>query len=143
MELTPQQKERLAKYLELSKYENGCYVFGPILRKDAQELYEIFTSVKVGYYASYVDRTVVNSDNSPIFVYAAYSQATKLLKVVSEITGKPLLADTYFTAPSKEKEPETTLNVVVIENPPKKSSLPKKDQLLGEINFDFSDMLKK
>ena len=42
MELTPQQKERLAKYLELSKYENGCYTFGPILRKDAQELYEIF-----------------------------------------------------------------------------------------------------
>jgi len=136
MELTPQQKERLAKYLELSKYENGCYVFGPILRKDAQELYEIFTSVKVGYYASYVDRTVVNSDNSPIFVYAAYSQATKLLKVVSEITGEPLPVDTKV-----EVEPKVKLSVI---EPSKKLGQPKKDKVLGlKLNFDFSGMLKK
>jgi hypothetical protein len=136
MELTPKQKEQLVKYLEVSKYEHGCYIFGPVLRKETPDLYEILTLMRIGHYAAYVDRTVINNDNAPVFVYVSHHQATKLLKAISETTGEPLPVDTKV-----EVEPKVKLSVI---EPSKKLGQPKKDKVLGlKLNFDFSGMLKK
>lgn len=146
MDLTSKQQERLVKYLEMATYQDGSYTFGPVQRRDAQELYDILNIIRAGHDAAYVDKSTVNDDKAPIFVYVRNNQALKLLKVVSQLTGKSLTDLTGGTYEVKEKITAVISVVKSVEKPAKKRGRPKKEEkkLDGfNLDFDFSDMLKQ
>lgn len=142
MELTPQQKQQLIDYVELAKYENSSYVFGPGSRKDFHNLYQILNIIGAGYYAEYVDRKAVNDDKAPILVYVTYSQADKLLKTASAITGRTYenLTKGNFVKPVVETYSPIIELVKPAEKPPENK---KKDKPAKYKNgFDFGSLLK-
>ena len=162
MELTSGQKEILLKHLQTSMFSNGCYKFGPVLRKDTRELYEVLNFLRIGHDASYVneDNSSTNEEKVPLYVHVRFQQAAKLLKVLSAITGKSTAELT--NGESEKVEPTATPTkklVELIESPvklveklvktrgrPKKEKTSESTTSISKvlnINFDFSDMLKR
>lgn len=143
--LTEQQKEQLISHATPQSYNDGGFSFGPVSRREAHELYEIFNLLAVGHFASLTDKSRSNDSSGPLMVHVNHRQADKLLNTLSELTGKSLdmLTDGKYSTPVASHSYPTYVNpdstvLDVFSRKPKKDKKPK----LIANGFDFSKLLK-
>lgn len=89
--LNDAQKSELLRYLEVMTYDPmHRLIFGPKDDKYFREFRNIFLTLGLGWYSTCVDYDV-KEDKRQYYQFVDFSQADKLLQVLSQLTGKSVL----------------------------------------------------